>query len=53
MTPFVFLSILINYQENLQLNPKVFADDIFLFSVVKDHNSTADQFCNDLRQMNR
>lgn len=43
-----FLIYINNLPENLQWNPKLFADDTSLFSAVGDPNSFVEQFCNDL-----
>ena len=45
---FSFLICINDLTENLQSNPKFFADDNSLFAIINDTNATAKQLCEDL-----
>ena len=49
--PLLFLIFINDLPDNLVSNPKLFADDISLFSTVTDPNVTANQINNDLRNL--
>ena len=46
--PLLFLIYINNLTENLQSNPKLFADNTSLFTLINDPNATAKQVCEDL-----
>ena len=46
--PLLFLIYINNLIENLQSNPKLFADNTSLFTLINDSNATAKQLCEDL-----
>ena len=48
LRPLHFLIYINDLTENLQSNPKLFADDSSLFTIIHDPNATAKQFCEDL-----
>ena len=48
LRPFFFLIYINDLKGNLTSNPKLFADDISLFSTVTDPNATAHQINSDL-----
>ena len=48
MGPLFFLIYINDLSDNLITNPKLFADDTSLFSIVRDPNATADDLNNDL-----
>ena len=50
--PLFFLIYFNHLSDNLITNPKLFADDTSLFSIVHDSNSTANDLSNDLAKMN-
>ena len=50
--PLFFLIYINDLSENLVTNPKLFADDTSLFSIVHDLNSTADNLNQDLAKIN-
>ena len=49
--PLLFLIFINDLPDNLVSNPKLFAEDISLFSTVTDPNVTANQINNDLRNL--
>ena len=49
----LFLIYINDLSDNLQCNPKLFADDTSLISTVKDPESTANNLNNDLKEINR
>ena len=49
--PLLFLIFINDLPDNLVSNPKLFADDISLFSTVTDPIVTANQINNDLRNL--
>ena len=49
----VFLIYINDLSDNLQCNPKLFADDTSLISIVKDPESTANNLNNDLTEINK
>ena len=52
MRPLFFLIYINDLSDNLITNPKLFADDTFLFSIVQDPNATANGLNNDLAKIN-
>ena len=50
--PLFFLIYFNDLSDNLITNPKLFADDTSLFSIVHDPNSTANDLSNDLAKIN-
>ena len=46
--PLLFLVYINNLSIGLSLNPRLFADDTFLFSVVHDRNISTNELNNDL-----
>ena len=51
--PLLFLIYINNLSEGLSSNPKLFADDTSLFSVIHDSNTSARELNNDLAKINR
>ena len=49
--PLLLLIYINDLTENLQSNPKLFADNTFLFTIINDPNATAKQLCEDLDQI--
>ena len=49
--PLLFLIYINNLAENLSSNPRLFADDTFLFSVVRDRNTSANEINDDLKKI--
>ena len=49
--PLFFLIYINDLSDDLSSNPKLFADDTSLFSVVHDKNISANEFNNDLRKI--
>ena len=52
MGPLFFLIYINDLSDNLITNPKLFADDTSLFSIVHDPNATANDLNNDLAKIN-
>ena len=50
--PLFFLIYINDLSDNLITNPKLFADDTSLFSIVHDPNATANDLNNDLAKIN-
>ena len=50
--PLFFLIYINDLSDNLITNPKLFADDTSLFSIVHDPNATANDLNNDLSKIN-
>ena len=46
--PLLFMISINDLTENLQSNPKFFADDTSLFTIINNPNTTAKQLCEDL-----
>ena len=51
--PLLFLIYINDLSDNLQCNPKLFADDMSLFSTVKLPERTANNLNNDLKEINK
>ena len=49
--PLLFLIYINDFAENLSSNPKLFADDTSLFSVVRDLNTSANEINDDLKKI--
>ena len=49
--PLLFLIYINDFAENLSSNPKLFADDTSLFSVVRDLNTSANEVNDDLKKI--
>ena len=49
----LFLIYINDLTENLQSNPKLFADDTSLFTLTNDASATAKQLCEDLDKIKR
>ena len=52
LEPLFFLIYINDLSDNLITNPKLFADDTSLFSIVHDPNATANDLNNDLAKIN-
>ena len=50
--PLLFLICINDLSDNVQCNPKLFADDTSLFSTVKDPERTANNLNNDQKEIN-
>ena len=50
--PLLFLICINDLSDNVQCNPKLFADDTSLFSTVKDSERTANNLNNDQKEIN-
>ena len=50
--PLFFLIYINDLSDNLIINPELFANDTFLFSIVHDSNATANDLNNDVAKMN-
>ena len=53
LDPFLLLIYINDLFDNLQCNPKLFADDTSLFSIVKVPKRTANKLNNDLKEINK
>ena len=51
--PLLFLIYINDLSDNLQFNPKLFADDMTLFSTIKVPERTANNLNNDLKEINK
>ena len=51
--PLLFLIYINDLSDNLQYNPKLFADDTSLFSTVKVHERTANNLSSNLEKINK
>ena len=51
--PLLFLTYIIDLFDNLQCNPRLFADNTSLFSTVKTPEKTANNLINDLQKINK
>ena len=51
LRPLLFLIYINDLAENLSSNPKLFADDTSLFSVVRDLNTPANEINDDLKKI--
>ena len=50
--PTTFLIYINDWPDNLTSNPKLFADDTLLFSVIDDEHLSANKLCQDLSRIN-
>ena len=51
LSPLFFLIYINDVSDDFSSNPKLFADDAFIFSVIRDKNTSSKELNNDLRKI--
>ena len=51
LSPLFFLIYINDVSDDFSSNPKLFADDVFIFSVIRDKSTSSKELNNDLRKI--